>query len=279
MSSGIFIVSTQHYGKWKMNCGLHFDLTAETRPTLIRAGTYSIADHAFETEYRLEQYHALHLYHYTCQIRMSDGQTIRISPGDVTITPCGHATRYALEEAEGQHWCVHFQLPPGNGLFIPFLTKAQLLTPLFTTELKELTELFANEESPYSLITAENLLLVLLARLQRATRTISPPDPRILRLQEYLDRYSHQKIAVAPLARRFGMSQTHLTRKFKAHTQLTIAEYVMRQRLDRACCLLASSNLSIKEIGQIVGYSTPQEFNKRFRRRMGMSPGAFRAGT
>mgnify|MGYP000916661947 FL=1 len=261
-----------------MDRGLHFDLTAGGRPSIIRAGIYTISDRAFETEYRLEECHALHLYSYPCRIRMADGETLPISPGDVTVTPRGEPTRYALDEAEGQHWCIHFQFPPGEGLFIPFLTKARLLEPQFTTEWKELMELFSKDGSPPSRITAENLLLILLFRLQRTARAERPPDPRILRLLEYLDRYSDRKIAVAALARRFGLSQTHLTRKFKEHTRLTIAEYVMRRRLDRACCLLASSNLSVKEIGQAVGYSTPQEFNKRFRRLLGMSPGAFRAG-
>lgn len=54
-------------------------------------------------------------------------------------------------------------------------------------------------------------------------------------------------------------------------------EYLIRIRISNACELLATTDLSIKEIGAMVGYADPHFFSRIFRSRMGMSPKDYRS--
>ena len=253
-----------------------FEYTPQVRPLIIRAGLFSLSDSRFETEYLLEDFHALHLYSYSATIRTADGDTV-IAPGDVTITPAGEWTRYALPEP-GTHLCVHFELPQGSGAWeLPFHCPASRLSRSLTEAFAELVELWKGADIPENRTAAEEMLFLLLFRLYRSLERRVEPTPRSLQLAHYLDTHFEQKCDVAALAERFRVSQTHLTRNFKRDFGRTIGGYIMQKRIEKARYLLAVSRMSIKEIGMIVGYSSAQEFNKRFHQIAGMSPSACRA--
>ena len=252
-----------------------FEFTPRLRPSIVRAGVFSLSDSRFETEYRLENFHALHLYSYCGTIRTADGE-IAISPGDVTVTPAGEWTRYALPEP-GTHLCVHFELSPGSGSWeLPFLCPGARLSDSVTDAFAELIDLWEIAEIPENRLAMEEMLSLLLFRLYRCQERRREPTLRSLQLARYLDTRFEQKMTVSALAERFCVSQTHLTRNFKRDFGLTIGSYIMRKRIDKARYLLAISRMSIKEIGTAVGYSSAQEFNKRFHQIAGVSPSAYR---
>lgn len=252
-----------------------FEFSPVLRPSILRAGVFSLADSRFETEYRLEEYHALHLYSYRGTILTADGE-VAISPGDVTVTPAGEWTRYALPEP-GTHLCVLFALPPGSGAWtLPFLCPASRLAGSVTDAFAELVELWEVADVPENRTAAEELLLLLLFRLYRRMEQRRERTPRSLQLARYLDTHFEQKCEISALAKRFRVSQTHLTRNFKRDFGQTIGSYIMRKRIEKARYLLAISRMSIKEIGTNVGYASAQEFNKRFHQIAGLSPSAYR---
>ena len=253
----------------------HFEFSPRLRPLIVRAGVFSLADSRFETEYRLEDFHALHLYSYRGAIQTADGE-VAVSPGDITVTPAGEWTRYALPEP-GTHLCVHFELPPGTGAWsLPFLCPASRLTGAVTDAFTELIELWAVSDLPENRLATEEMLLLLLFRLHRCLELRREPAYRSLQLAHYLDTCFERKIVISALATRFCVSQTHLTRNFKRDFGLTIGAYIMRKRIDKARYLLAISRMSVKEIGSAVGYASAQEFNKRFHQIAGVSPSAYR---
>ena len=55
-------------------------------------------------------------------------------------------------------------------------------------------------------------------------------------------------------------------------------EYIIRLRLDRSMELLQCTDLSVGEISDIVGYQDPLYFSKLFKRKLGVSPAAYRKG-
>ncbi len=78
------------------------------------------------------------------------------------------------------------------------------------------------------------------------------------------------------LAEALGVSREHLTRVFGQETGATPYQYIVRQRMLRACRLLKDSNLSVKEISAQMGYSDPAHFNRVFRQTVLMPPSEFR---
>lgn len=84
------------------------------------------------------------------------------------------------------------------------------------------------------------------------------------------------QITVEDMAAETGMSVNSLISNFARATGRTPAQYVLRQRLRRACWFLANRPLSIAEIAFATGFSSHAHLCAVFRRKLAMSPGEWR---
>ncbi|PKL09139.1 MAG: hypothetical protein CVV51_05275 [Spirochaetae bacterium HGW-Spirochaetae-7] len=75
-----------------------------------------------------------------------------------------------------------------------------------------------------------------------------------------------------------AMNVTDFSRRFKERAGCPLFEFINRQRVKRACALLKTSDLSIIDISQAVGYNNLSFFNRYFLRIVGVSPRAWRSG-
>ncbi|MFI6424337.1 helix-turn-helix domain-containing protein [Promicromonospora sp. NPDC050880] len=96
--------------------------------------------------------------------------------------------------------------------------------------------------------------------------------------QEYLRTHLDAVVEVAALARRFGLSTSHFSARFRAATGGGVVEYVKRLRMARACELLITTELPVADIARSVGYPDPFYFSRQFRTVHACSPTAFRQG-
>ncbi|MCX6983519.1 MAG: helix-turn-helix transcriptional regulator, partial [Lentisphaerae bacterium] len=71
-------------------------------------------------------------------------------------------------------------------------------------------------------------------------------------------------------------SPDYLSHAFHIETGMKLTEYINQQRTDMSKELLESSLLSVKEIAWACGYSDPGYFTRVFRKRMDISPRAYR---
>lgn len=82
---------------------------------------------------------------------------------------------------------------------------------------------------------------------------------------------------IAQLATNFKRSRRHLARLFKAETGYTPRHFLQCARLERACVLLADSDLSIKEICLEIGFAMDgANFDREFRKWQGETPTEYR---
>ncbi len=77
----------------------------------------------------------------------------------------------------------------------------------------------------------------------------------------------------------FSISASNLSHKFRACASITVSEYILALRMDRAKELLAATNLSIADIALRMGYSDTSGFGKKFKAVVGLSPGEYRKKT
>lgn len=78
------------------------------------------------------------------------------------------------------------------------------------------------------------------------------------------------------LARLVGISRRHLSRAFRESTGQTVHEYVELARFRKACELLSTTDLHMKEIAFRVGFGNPCSFSTAFRKIASEAPSAFR---
>lgn len=87
-----------------------------------------------------------------------------------------------------------------------------------------------------------------------------------------------QGVSVDELAAACRLSVSSFARAFKVSTGCSPHEWLIQQRVEHATSIMRSTQLSLAEIAQAVGFSDQSHFTRMFGKCMGTSPGAWRAG-
>jgi AraC family L-rhamnose operon transcriptional activator RhaR len=105
------------------------------------------------------------------------------------------------------------------------------------------------------------------------------PDASAL-VARFALRYVHDNLnhplSLPEIAAHVHVSPRHLSRLFARFAGTSVAAYIVRARLDRACGLLLHTDLPIKEIAAAVGYPDVHYFTRVFTRYFRCPPGAYR---
>ncbi|MFM0335720.1 AraC family transcriptional regulator [Paraburkholderia fungorum] len=83
-----------------------------------------------------------------------------------------------------------------------------------------------------------------------------------------------QPLDVKQLAHEAGMSIPSFHSHFKAITQVPPMQYVKSTRLHQARLLMVRKELTAEAAGHAVGYASPSQFSREFRRLFGLTPAA-----
>lgn len=92
----------------------------------------------------------------------------------------------------------------------------------------------------------------------------------------YMKEHYSEKITLTSIADSVGFSKYYISRLFKKHMGVTIIDYLIKIRLDKAKELLEKGDYSIKQISFMVGYSDPNYFTWSFKKYLGLSPIKYR---
>ena len=111
-------------------------------------------------------------------------------------------------------------------------------------------------------------------RLLRQIATADSHLAQIAAASEWIREHHAEPMRIEALARRSAMSVTSFHRHFKAVTMLTPIEYRTRIRLQEARRLMLVEDLDATSIGFAVGYESPSQFSREYRRQFGAAPAA-----
>jgi transcriptional regulator GlxA family with amidase domain len=101
-------------------------------------------------------------------------------------------------------------------------------------------------------------------------------DAVVASCQDWLaDNYSFHA-PVAHMASMCGLAERTFSRRFRRATGYAPLDYVHALRLEEAKQSLERTSLNVDEVGATVGYAEPSFFRRLFRRKVGMSPAAYR---
>ena len=116
----------------------------------------------------------------------------------------------------------------------------------------------------------------MLYRLAPESPRTESPNPTVLALQGYVDRYFSQDISLSQLAKGYHYNEKYLGRLFKQQLGVSFRDYLNEKRLEYGKDLLARSGDSVLDIAARAGFNNVTYFNRLFRRRYGMTPTEFR---
>jgi AraC family transcriptional regulator len=101
--------------------------------------------------------------------------------------------------------------------------------------------------------------------------------PRLLRrVVEFMHANMDKQIGLKDLADCAGLSLSHFSFQFRASTNQSPHQYMLRLRVERSKELLADSRLSVLDVGLEVGFRNQQHFATVFRNSVGVPPSVYR---
>jgi len=161
-------------------------------------------------------------------------------------------------------------------LFVP-----KSLERLFVQGMQRVVSLWKRQDA-LSIMQAQHalngLLLALVAECVTAQRSRGGDDwqARFARAEALAGESLGGDFGVSEFAAAAGLSRTRFSVLYRAVTGRTPGAFLRGLRVEQAKTLLANSQLSVREVGAMVGYADPTIFARVFRRAVGMTPTDYR---
>lgn len=105
---------------------------------------------------------------------------------------------------------------------------------------------------------------------------LSNDDVILAAAQQLISDTLSQLPGLSELAKRVGTYRERLNQLFNTRLGVSVFEYVRELRIERASLLLRESDMEIRDIASVVGFSNPGNFATRFKERTGFTPKAYR---
>ena len=129
--------------------------------------------------------------------------------------------------------------------------------------------LFSRQEIACEL---EHILITLAKAVHKDS---APPNP-LVRSLEYIRSNFTSDISAETLARIESLSVSRYNALFIKYMGMPPIRYVIKLRMANACELLENTDMSVRQIGILVGYNDPHFFSKLFKKHVGSSPLQYR---
>ena len=208
----------------------------------------------------------------------------------LTLVPAGHEYR-EWHQPRAATDLMHFyfdpsklkiqlQLVAADMRFTPRLFFEDAALWLTIQKLKSLVESHASGDGFY--FEALGVLLVCeLIRLNWGAPSVQPQirgglagwQQRVV--ASYIEEHIAERIPLITLSRVLGLSPYYLCRAFKQSFGMPPHRYQTKRRIEKAKLLLVKPDVSMTEVGLTVGFSSPTEFAKVFRKTTGSTPSAY----
>ena len=97
-----------------------------------------------------------------------------------------------------------------------------------------------------------------------------------LHMTMYIENHYAEKLKMEDIAHSGLVSRAKAYRLFEQYVRITPNQYLLRYRITKSSELLLDTTLSITDISELCGFSSPGYFTSMFRREKGMSPREYR---
>lgn len=102
-------------------------------------------------------------------------------------------------------------------------------------------------------------------------------DNHIVRnVKRYLHQHFRENIVIKDLPDNFGVTSAYLSMLFKQETGITLKEFLIKLKIDKAKELLKETNMQVIEISDTIGYDNEHYFSRLFKQKVGITPSQYR---
>lgn len=211
----------------------------------------------------------------------------RIGEGDILLLPQGCIHQYCA--AADDPWTIYWSHYQGSATAIfnqylgsrdeqPLVTRIGV-SPQLVARFRELLTVHRTGYSSHAFINAANQLRQLLTQIAlelRGAQARGQQSFNLEALQSFMLENIDQPLDLETLAAAAKLSKFHFSAKYKALTGYSPIKHFLNMKMEHACHLLDSSELSVKGVAVALGYDDPQYFSRLFSKTVGMSPRTYR---
>ncbi len=216
-----------------------------------------------------------------------DGKSWPVEKHDAFIVPPWAAHKYGSDpQAPWAPYWVHFQgrqagafqklITPPPGPPVIHLPLAQEVI----ISLEQLLKSMGRVHTYSNQVAASGALSQLLSFIQYRMQAIEPrsrtADENLDKIIDFMHHSINRKLSLKQFATIANMSPNHFGALFLKRFNSTPIDYFNRLKIQRASELLTTTNHSIGEISEKLGYSDTFYFSRLFKKVMGVSPRGYR---
>jgi AraC family transcriptional regulator len=133
----------------------------------------------------------------------------------------------------------------------------------------------------YAQVAAQMIAVHLLRHYSSTKVDIQERSPGLTRRQvqgvtDFVLAHLDQDISLEELAEQTGFSPYHFARLFRRTTGESPHQFVLRQRIEKACHLLKTTDMPLAHIALESGFANQSHFTRIFKRSLGITPRAYR---
>lgn len=152
------------------------------------------------------------------------------------------------------------------------------LTKDLNPNLSELEELYKQLPvfEPKKIDSIVNVAEILAKYLLLENSLFSTYGFSVASATDYINNNLQNHLTVEKISRKSGVSKNTLYREFKKEFNMSVFEYIIKKRIEKAESLLLKTNLSVEEIAVQTGFSTSSYFGSVFKKEKGVSPLKYR---
>ena len=96
-------------------------------------------------------------------------------------------------------------------------------------------------------------------------------------VMELLKDHIHGNLTIQEMTQNLGYGKTYLSTVFTRVYGISIMSCYAQLKIEEAKYLIRENTISVAEISELLGFSSPQHFSKRFRQLVKMSPKQYEA--
>ncbi len=119
----------------------------------------------------------------------------------------------------------------------------------------------------------ENVLSFIVSEIKEKNRGLSK---KLKKAMDYIKSNFNEDISLTLVSKHLQVSEAYLSRLFKKETGENFINYLTDLRVEKAKDMLKSTDLTINEISQLVGYYNQEHFSRVFKKYEGCSPNRYR---
>ncbi len=220
-----------------------------------------------------------------------------VSPGEYLLLqpPARNSSdsqkvRKGYRESECSFYWLHFSCPrisPCNQLFLGNIEggRDDILVPVHKTlayperVLLLMRQLQNCIRSGYNTQYADYMSTLIISEIaNQHSIFIGSKDQKQLYndIVDYIKYFINDNLKVASIASHFGYNEKYLSRYFKDFAGISLKQYILNQKIERANFLLCDTNMPVNTIADSLGFSNYHNFARTYKNITLMTPSEYR---